>query len=135
MIEAISTQANTITNAAAAQTKAADKTAATAAAAAVSAADNTAAANTVKNVDTLTLSKEAQDYLATESNNADIVDKLSESNAADTQDSTSTAAASSTDTSTDDLSTYSDYELRKMLINGDISNQDYQNEMTRREED
>lgn len=79
-----------------------------------------AAANTAVNTDTLELSTDAKTYLDT----------------IESEETTSASAetSASTEDSVDDLYTYTESQLKELLINGDISQSDYNAEIARRGE-
>ena len=80
-----------------------------------------ASAQTAQNLDTLELSTDAQTYL-------DTINSESE----ETASAETTAAESSSDDSTDELYTYTESELAKMLALGEITQSEYDQEMASR---
>ncbi len=88
-------------------------------------AEDTAAAsvNTAANADTLQLSTQAQTYLdAIESEETTSVSAETSASAEDSEESV------------EDLYTYTESQLKELLINGDISQSDYNAEIARRGE-
>lgn len=82
-----------------------------------------AAANTAVNTDTLELSTDAKTYLDT------IESEETTSASAETS-----ASTEDSEDSVDDLYTYTESQLKELLINGDISQSDYNAEIARRGE-
>lgn len=82
-----------------------------------------AAASAAVNTDTLELSTDAKTYLDT-----------IESEETTSVSAEATASAEDSEDSIDDLYTYTESQLKELLINGDISQSDYNAEIARRGE-